>query len=382
MKLTAIVCLTPLMLIGLLCGQAPRNDSQQSAPSSSIPQVELTLSKDDKMPAVPSTGIWEIPLMCSSDGTPFIEMAVVGEKGIGIENVLVSISKDGARNFVLKKAPGLHAVREKGFFPGDSAVAFLVNATRDERESKQTIIVANGERHERTGKFGEKHDFIVIFDRKAEYKETIELDLPFAALRIGIFPSGNFLVVGFDQFRRAPQLVILREDGTLLRLLDFPRRYSVQGNESKSQERAWSRLPAGGATTFVLSGAQLVSSGRSLLLVVPRTTAVLEVTEGGEVSRHPLSIPQGFALDSFIPSGSGWYVSLRKTSGDGNQSSPVAMHELPPAVIYEFNPQDGTPVRKIIPVHTDAHVACQHEGEFLALQVDSDMNFVVLRGKL
>jgi hypothetical protein len=128
--------------------------------------------------------------------------------------------------------------------------------------------MGNGSKYELTFNSAEKHLYILSFDRDGTYQRSTEVDPSFRVLRLGMFQSGTLLAFGYDEKSYPPKLAMLKEDGTLLKVLDIP-----EGNAPGSLRDDRSK---------VLAPTEIVPEGRSILLVQSGTSfPLLEVSEGG-----------------------------------------------------------------------------------------------------
>ena len=104
-----------------------------------VPLFRVSFQRKDPIPGVSASTIIRLPSQCTSDGTMFLTMVDrpldSPPKWSGF-----SVSLSGkAHTFPLAQVPELY-VQEDDHYPGDSEVAFLVYAAREDKRSEQKVI--------------------------------------------------------------------------------------------------------------------------------------------------------------------------------------------------------------------------------------------------
>jgi len=345
-----------IVLSTLASGQAKSGP----APAPPAPFFRITFERGEPVAGVTATGAVAVPFECTSDGTAFVNMlhpfspetqsALSSHFSKYSEPLeLVSVPPSGeAHEFRLDQITDLYDIRLKAYYASESGVLFLVIAASEDKQGKQEFVSSDGAKHEIAANLAEHHDYLVAFDRKGDYKETIQLDDTLAIQKVAAFPSGMLLSFGFDRQDRTPKLFMLKDDGSLLKFLEIPR-----GAAPTSVFRT--QFDNGEGPAVFVKPVQLLPRGDTILVVQNKSKfPVLEVNEAGAVREIKPKLPEGMQINSLIPSDGNLYAQI-----DGFKNG----------LIYELNPQDGSVVRRLevannaIPAEP---VACVHDGKFLA----------------
>lgn len=348
----------------LLTGALPVRALGQSADSGSAPGLipdsapvySVSFERREAVPGISATPAIELPFECTSDGTLFISFVgtIPGAAGVPPPPtpppiLLTSVSPTGhGQTFALDKIPGLYVSRQIGHFASDSEVVFLVRASRENKLVQQPYSVGNAH-GEYTSNAAEQRLYIVSFSRDGEFKKAIEIEDTFRIQQLGVFPSGTFLAFGFDAKDHSPKLVMLKDDGTLLRSLDIPKGDAPESMLSSKDS----------AHPFAIFPSQLVAAGQSILLIQNDTTfPLLEVNEGGFIRAIRPKLPHDEEIEGLINSDKNLYVIAAKA---GKRNSDET--------IYELDHENGTALRRfeLKSVRTPSDVGCIHDGKFLSI---------------
>jgi len=350
------------------CAQRPANASAtKHASLDPVPTVELEFSEEQDLASSGGSEIAFGPIGSSPDGAVFLETSLPSSLQTATLSSIARVNGTYATtSFGMEKISDLHDAQLRAYYATESLVAVLVNATRDDAlsTSKHVIVVPRtGEQYEQNVKSGTRHDYIATFDRQGNYKEARELDLPFKPRRVAVFSSDLYLMIGYDSEGK-PTFAFVNADGSLQRLLDMEK--PMLGWEKMIEGMGLSKTRDAGYLTKAppqFGLAQILSFHDKLLFVWPGLTWILEIAPSGLVRRVPIHVPEGFAIDHFVPSEKMWYASFRKYGAD----SDVDVENI----FYEISPLDGAPVRRFdaSPQTVDG-IACEHDGEFRALMFD------------
>ncbi|MGB2607065.1 MAG: hypothetical protein WBC78_25905 [Candidatus Sulfotelmatobacter sp.] len=297
-----------------------------------------------------------MPFECTGDGTIFISFISTVPANVGVPPpppvsppmLLVSASPEGVgHTFRLDGVPELHISSEVDHYASDSEVVFLVRASKETEPIKQTYSVGSYQ-GEYTRNAEQQHLYILAFSRKGEYLRAAEIEQGLSIQRLGVFPSGALLAFGLEAKDHSPKLVMLKEDGTLLKSLEIP---SGDAPEQLGVSRG---------RGFTIAQSDLVTVGRSIIIVQNKTTfPLLEVSEGGAVRAIRPRLPDGDQIETVIPSDRGLYL-IAVAKNEQQSSSEV---------IYEADPASGTVLRRfeLNDLQTPSDVACIHDGKFLSI---------------
>jgi len=190
-----------------------------------------------------------------------------------------------------------------------------------------------------------------MFSREGEYKRATPVADEFSILKIGMFPSGTLLAFGYDRKDHGPRLVMLKEDGTLLKSLEIP----------KSDAPASMVSDSNAPHPHSIAMSQMVSSDHTIIIYQTEGDyPLLEISEGGNVRAVRPLLPNGEQTESLIPADKNIYMVARSDRQKGNSD----------AIIYEVSPSDGALIRSFKlgdgPKTPDS-VACINDGKFLSI---------------
>ncbi|MGA8763478.1 MAG: hypothetical protein WB562_11495, partial [Candidatus Sulfotelmatobacter sp.] len=323
------------------------------------PRYTIAFKRGDPVAGIDSTPAIRLPFDCTSDGTVFVTLASFPRANSGLRPLppgpppmlLTSVPRSGdGRTFRLDRVPDLHISEQVDSFAFDSGVLFLVNASQENKPQKRAYTV--GDYHgESTVNTAEQSTYILVFSREGEYKRTIPITDEFEIRKVGVFPSGTFLALGYDRKDHIPRLVMLKEDGTLLKPLEIPKEGAP---ESMSD------------STHTIVPSQLVSRDHTIIIAQTRGNyPLLEISEGGSIRAIRPKLGNGEQLESLIPADKNIYVVARR----------VTQQERTEESIYEVRPEDGTAIRSFTLSETGRSadsVACVIDGKFLSLDYGED----------
>jgi hypothetical protein len=319
---------------------------------SSAPLYRISFRRGEPIAGVAASRTIAAPFQCTSDGTTFVNMVLQATADTVPVEQLVSITPSGdPHEFRLDQLTDLYDAQRKGYYASESNVAFLVIAASEDKQGKETFVTPDGTKHEVTRNLADRRDYIVLFDREGNYKKKlqIQIDDTFAIQRIGVFPSGTFLALGFDTQDHSPRLALLQDDARFLRFLEMRKRDAPETmfgmNDSSGKGVVVSIVPS-----------QFVPHGDSIIVIQNNSKyPLLEVNEAGAIRKIKPILPEGVKVDALIPSDEGLYAQANETRD---------------RLIYELNPQDGRVLRRlqIDESDTGVSVACVHEGKFLSFE--------------
>ncbi len=356
------VALTLLFATALSPRAGAQAGSEAAAGSTSAesPVYRVTFERRDSVPGVIASSAIKLPFVCTADGTVFVSFVNSVPAGVGLPTPppvlpllrLVSFSTTGkGQTFDLAQVTDLYISSELDHFVSESEVAFLVRAAREYKPQKKTYAIKGGGQGEYTSNGAEQRQYILIFGRDGTYRRTIEAeDLPLRIENLGVFPSGTFLVFGYDAKDESPRLAMLKEDGTLLMPLEFKKGDVPESMIGK----------AGGARPGVIAPAQFLPEGRSIIIVQNESTfPLLEVGEGGAIEAIHPKVPQNSSIKALIPSDRNLYAIVTQPGADSASKE----------TIYEVSREDGNILGSfdLADGRRPSQIACIHEQKFLSL---------------
>ena len=193
--------------------QAGNSTRVQPDPVSLSPTLRVVFEPSSPIKDASVSPVIALPIECSNDGTALLNMLQPPDFKT---QTLLSVSPTREIHaFRIEQAPDLYDVRMIDHYVSDSGLVFLVEASRDSRQVKQTVVASDGRTWEQTRSAGERHYYAVTFDRDGRYSRIQELDNSIHPHRIGVFPSGILLVSVLDATGSA-RLSLLQSDGILI----------------------------------------------------------------------------------------------------------------------------------------------------------------------
>jgi hypothetical protein len=319
----------------------------------------VSFERRDAVPGITASNAIKLPYVCTSDGTVFVSF--VNSLPASVDRPappvppslrLISFSTTGkGQTFELSQVTDLYVSGELDHYVGESAVIFLVRAAREYKPQKKTYAITGGGQGEYTVNAAEQRQYLLIFDRDGTYRRTIDVeDLSLRIENLGVFPSGAFLAYGYDPKDESPKLVMLKEDGTLLRPLQIKKGDAPESVVGK----------ADGAHPRVVGTAQFVPGDRSIIVLQSEHTfPLLVVSEGGTIKPIHPKLPVGSSIKALIPSDRNLYAIVRQSGTD-----PVSKE-----TIYELRREDGNVLRRfeLGDGRRPYQIACIHDQKFLSL---------------
>ena len=340
-------------------------DQGQREPFPELPILKIKLN-DPVVTGGPDLHVYMSPTFCSPDGTPYV---IVLDSTDFRKRTICSLDARGAHAFTTGAIPDLYDINFSSDFVGDSTVGLLVNATRDNKTSARKGTMNPGS-PPRDVYIGEHHDFLLEFDRSANFKRTVDLPNIYHFWRVAELADGALLPLAYDRANAVPRLVVLDSDGQIIRSLEVPQQMSDtpelrQGQSGEPMKQAMAESS--------ISWWLFASARQKILLYQARShSPVLEVGAGGAVREVPLQAPKGYALESIISSSDRWLICYRRDGlPDGQQID--ARPEAKNFILYEVNPSDGS-LKSQIDLVTDRRfeIACEQDSSLIGFAMESD----------
>jgi hypothetical protein len=261
--------------------------------------------------------------------------------------VAVSPSRE-SHEFRLDQLTDLYDLQQKGHYASNTEVAFLVIAAPEDKQGKESFVDSEGTKHEVVRNLADRHDYLFIFDREGTYKRKVQLEGTLAIQRIGIFPSGAILALGFDPQNHSPKLALFADNGNFVRFLEIPK-------NSVPKSMMGTKDNTGKGSAIYAAPSQLVPRG-DFIVVVQNGSAfpLLEVSDAGAIRKIKPQPPKDIRIETLIPSAQLLFARVND----------------PRYAIYELNAKDGTISRRF---HIGTHpspdaVACVYDGKLLSFE--------------
>jgi hypothetical protein len=302
------------------------------------------------------------PLHCTSDGALFLDMLNVEDLH---KHTVISIRDKKTQTYSPTAIPDLHDIHVFDFFPSDSAVSFLVRASKEPPG-------AQGPGKSSSGILWNKyHNFIATFDRSGSYKGSIELPMDYTLSHLAVFPSGNYLVSGYDRLNSALRVLFLNSSGEIVHTLDVE-----AARKDSSGNTAFGSGDSMMASSKLL-GSVLFTAYNQDIIVWRRNSndAILDVGPGGSVHEVPLQTPPESVFVDMIPSNDRWVAHFRSRSTV--EDSPMNQSDYS---YYELQPQDASLSRKLMQTGVvPLSLACESDGTYFSFIRDKDNKLVMLK---
>lgn len=319
---------------------------EANATATSVPVVRLKFETAQMPVALPSLVVAGLPL-CGFKDSELIEFAMPPNY---VERGLYSITAGKEiRTFSIASPTDGKFHRDFLQFDANDSGAYILTATASHFQKDAVQDDAGNSM---------TYD-ILRYDDQGQLKETNHLDLHFRPMRFGVFPNGDFLVLGIDDVNLTPQSAILRPDGTLRAYVDL-----------------WSALPsndalAAGVPKGFGQGSELMKLSIGLgayrightptglaLLKQDNTDKIILISSDGTVSTVTVQIPTGYAVDSFVESDKRWLLRVNSPDSDSDAKFKI----------FEFRSDDGALMSEINTAPAPSSgFSCERDGEFRLL---------------
>jgi hypothetical protein len=339
---------------------APTTDD----PEEQIPVVRLEFKPTGVVPGVSGASAFASPIVCSTDGVPYVSF--VDTKSFGIQSV-TSLDPKGGHAFSVQQIQGLYGINSiRGVFVNDSMVGLLITATKDPSNPRTVNI---GKDLPPLIMYPGKHqDFLAEFDLSGNFTKAVELPEGLDIWRLAALPDGSLLALGYDRINARPHLMILGSDGDRKRDLQIP---AIMEDNRVLSEGASADMKKQMQAEDIMNSWQFAWARQKVLLFQARSSApILEVGAGGAVREVTIEHPKGYGIDSVLPSNDRWLIRFRK---DG-LSETGAINSDPKTknfALYEIDSVDGSLRRQIeISEGSFYSASCEKDGRVTAFTMD------------
>ncbi len=346
--------------------QAPTPVAKQAtdagpAQAEVIPERTLKFTPVNSDSTIAISPVTSLP-QCDTEGHLYLDM--LDPKDLK-KHTVVSFRGKESQTYSPSAISDLHDLNIFGFFPSSSEVGFLVRATKGSPGSPGPGKSPAG------FDWSSYHNYIAEFGRDGGYKGSIELPVSYQLFHLAIFPSGDFLVAGYDQLNSAARLLLVSSSGQILKSIDLPGSRTPVGGGAP-----YPSVEAARATTKLMGSIVFTPYKEDLLVWrMNSNDPVLDVNSGGGVREVPLQTPSGFAFVDMVPSNDRWVGHFRMQSVTEN--APFASNTYS---YFELRPQDASISSKLlIPGDVPQHLACESDGSYISYKLDKDNKLVQLR---
>jgi len=326
-----------------------------------IPERTLKFTPVDSDSAMAISPVTSLP-QCDTEGYLFLDM--LDPKDLK-KHTLVSFRGKESQTYSPSAISDLRDINIFGFFPSSSAVGFLVRGTKGSPGSPGPGKSPAGI------DWSSYHNYIAEFGRDGSYKGSIEVPVSYQLSHLAIFPSGDFLVTGYDQLNSAVRLLLVSSSGQISKTIDLP-----GSRTSVAADAPYHSVEAARATTKLMGSIVFTPYKENILVWrMNSNDPILDVNSGGGVREVPLQTPSGFAFVDMIPSKDRWVGHFRMQSvmEDAPFTSDTYSY-------FELRPQDASISSKLlITGDVPQHLACESDGSYITYTLDKDNKPVQLR---
>ena len=262
-------------------------------PPASIPVSQLAFDPPQRTSLGASGTAMSAIYGCAEDGAIFLQIAGSPRKMDFVLHSLKATTED--IHFDMPHVPGYGPIQDWAwsYFVNDEQVAVLANVPIEQNQFEK-------QKGPPTWVW-----LALLYDRKGTFERAVPIPRELDAKAVGIYGSGNLLVIAANKITKAAELFVLSPQGDVINhFLLFDEDYNTSKMAKKQQPFA--EMQPDGALTFM----QLVANGSNLLLVPQETSApISEVNERGVVRTIQLKLPPGTILASLLSrNGSLWKV--------------------------------------------------------------------------
>jgi len=363
-----LLCLATLLATPAVAQSKPQSPSTPRSPSAfPWPIREIHFSGAKPVLGLP-TGDVVSHARCSNDGINFLDLYPNSTDTVPGPSMpeLYSVSSTAGVKHLARKIPVDYTnLSVRDFFVADHTLVTLLHAER--RGGQDTTVPARDVRY-----------FLSVSDYDGDQASLISLDLRFKPLKVALFGSGDFLVLGWDESNLLPLLALVKEDGTIRRFVDLDRKPEPL-YKPRSLIKEAEPAPETRPDLATLQRAAFVPYNGQVMLTYPGTAkGILVLSSLGVDGSIPIALPGGFVLHDVLPAGDRRTLVLR---AEEKRDSPPAGKDgaasKPMLKMFEMDAHYGTLLREFIfdkPAIAD--VTCSPANRLTAIFYDTVANVV------
>ena len=274
---------------------------------------------------------------------------------------------------------GIYDAHFLAFFPGKSELYVLVNATQNSDEALNDTSKHIDPNLAGSGS-GERHDFLLKFDRSGRYENSIQLPDKFRFRRFAVLEDGTFVALAVDRVTAAVRLPMLNSDGKIARYLPLPSALKSSPNEPPAN---LGKASAVVSAWISISDWNFAPVRHKILLFATDINQVLEIGPDGVTREVYITIPKGYFFDSVVSSSDRWLFHVPrqaewepgKVGGGRLLTSDYTLYEV------DFN--DGRFIRELkgspLP---NMGIGCERDGVFTGFSIGRDSKYILWTAEL
>ena len=323
-----------------------------------------------------TASLFSPPILCSPDGTPYYG---VPEPPTYRERAIHKLDLKEPRSFLYRDVEGLYDMYFVAFFPAESELYVLVNATRDSEKAPNDASKRIDPNVAVLG-LGERHDFLLKFDKSGGYENRIQLPDELRFHGFAVLEDGSFVALAVDRATAAVKLPMLTSDGKIVRYLPLPSAFeSSQNPPPASLGKASGAASAG----IRFSKWNFAPVRHKVLLFATDINQVLEIGQDGTTREVNIAIPKGYFFDSVVSSNDRWLFHVPRQA-EWDPGKPGGGRLLfSDYTLYEVDFNDGRFIRELkgspLP---NLGIACERDGVLTGFSIGRDSRYVLWTAEL
>jgi hypothetical protein len=341
-------------LLGLFCTAQKSPDKSAKPTIENLPQSTILFKSPERGVPVSSQVLFLGQPFCSSNGTTFLNARMPPDYAT---TSILGISSNGEMHqYPLQNAPGLKNMQIRSMDAVDSDVFLLIAAQKTDVMSPP---IQPGSRN--------LQYFLLHLTPDKTTPDVIRLSIPFDPMRAAFLGEDQFIVLGMDLISRMPVMAIVDDSGDVARFFDtqslFGEPDHLAQNASTQIKSQAASLPDDWAQlTFVLSTAQFVHQGTSLVFLLPsRKNEIVLFRQNGSLMIRHLHLPEGSEVNSLIPSDK--YLVARASNGKPGEKAVLFKIDIESGDILQVIHAPQLPIENITCVHEDKYSAIHWAGQ-------------------
>ena len=320
-----------------------------------VPLVALTFTSDKIQPKIPSLPTVLFPFLCGGTSTPLVEG--FADLDTSQEAVVYQLSPNNPGiSYILPAFQDLAYVQTKEIYPLDDGILEVFGAAEIQTDRTAPPLPVR------------VSTFAAVFNGKGQLTKRIKFEAPFTPLRIGEFPSGEFIAEGVTE-SGVTAVALFDEKGHSTRLIDMEDTLHLEdGNTDPNGDMDHKSRDRNRLSSLRM---QFVAYGDHILLVpVGTTLPIVEFSKGGVVRAVNVAIPPGRALSYVVAAGlSIWTLRSERSSAEGLFDS---------SSMYDVSAMTGELLRQYTSTTDPSLIACHDSDGFVGVDVDAKTKTLTL----
>jgi hypothetical protein len=225
------------------------------------------------------------------------------------------------------------------------------------------VTLLGGEKYEngdRDKPIKETRYFLSLTELDGSDGKLLPLDVKFKPLKVAMFDSGGFLLLGWDEANLIPELALLKDDGSLRRFVDLDNRATDGGFDALSMKSAMKP-----ETVELLERTNFSQFGKDVLLAQMDAAApVHDLSAVGEDRKIPVNYPAGWVMHDVLAGPTQWTMMVRMQPVQRGKDTPQGNYQR----LFEVDAAHGSLVREFtFETPSVTNVTCAPAGKIAAM---------------